>query len=570
MRKILEPSIKLMNSLKYLQKFILIFLIFLLPITTMILLNIQQANKEYAFRKMQRMGLEYNIALRSLIQHVQQHRGLVAVYWGDKNSLGNSISDKEKEISENIKEIDKVDQHYGQALAVNADWLKIKNQWSSVEASSSKSSLEEAYNSHTKLIDEMLSLNYKVADNSKLIIQSRPECYYLVDSIINELTNTAEYMGQARAIGAGAAGKGYLTEADRTKLQYLYITISSSLKDNMKAMQSAYNNVYIKTALEKPYNDAVISTNNMLELLNSELLQSKTITISSENYFNVTTNSINKIYDLLIAESNIVDQISSQDYIQTVQRKNSLLLFTILILIILLYLFAGFYMSIKGGITAIEIAADSIASGKLTERVQLEAKDETQKIGRALNKMLNTLIKNYTEARTARNALEKLAHYDNLTGLANRALFIRKLENAVQEANLNNKTTALLFMDLDRFKIINDTLGHAVGDTVLRIVALRLLDIIGDRGTVCRLGGDEFTILLPDILDKASLVPLISQLTEAIEKPMLLEGANYTIGTSIGYALFPDDAKTSDELLSKADNSMYQVKQERKAKALKN
>jgi diguanylate cyclase (GGDEF)-like protein len=302
----------------------------------------------------------------------------------------------------------------------------------------------------------------------------------------------------------------------------------------------------------------------MVDLYNSEIINTDKIEIDSDKYFELSTSAIDEIYNLLIYESDVVSDISSQDINALLLKRNLIILFTVMTILIILYLFAGFYQSIRGGISAIEIATRKIANGDLSERVQLEAIDETLKIQNALNKMADTLIANYKQVSEAKSALEKVAHYDHLTGLPNRALFMEKLNEAISEAHRTSRTTALMFIDLDRFKRINDTLGHQMGDVVLKSVAVQLTGIVGDKGTICRLGGDEFTILLPEIKTKEEVERLSKKITEVIERPWVLNEEEHSIGASIGYTFYPCEAKDAEDMLRKADMAMYETKQKRK------
>lgn len=159
--------------------------------------------------------------------------------------------------------------------------------------------------------------------------------------------------------------------------------------------------------------------------------------------------------------------------------------------------------------------------------------------------------------------MEHLAHYDALTGLPNRLLLRSRIEHAVEKQKHHpDEKVALLFLDLDHFKMINDSLGHPVGDLLLKQVAQRLSSSLREQDTVARLGGDEFVILLEGIT-RITDVNLIAQKTiELIKQPYLLDNQHEAvIGTSIGITLYPDDATDLDKLLTNADAAMYRAKQ---------
>jgi diguanylate cyclase (GGDEF)-like protein len=162
---------------------------------------------------------------------------------------------------------------------------------------------------------------------------------------------------------------------------------------------------------------------------------------------------------------------------------------------------------------------------------------------------------------------ELLAHrasHDNLTGVANRSLFFDRLEHALAQARRRGSSTALLFLDLDGFKAVNDGLGHGAGDDLLREVAQRLASHVRAADTVARIGGDEFTILLEDT--DADDARRVADLVEAaLRVPCELVGGMVTLGASVGIALTAAGDATADELVRQADEAMYRCKAERRA-----
>lgn len=166
-----------------------------------------------------------------------------------------------------------------------------------------------------------------------------------------------------------------------------------------------------------------------------------------------------------------------------------------------------------------------------------------------------------TARKETENQLKKLAHYDTLTGLPNRALFIEQLKWALRVARRNNKRVALMFLDLDRFKLVNDTLGHQAGDLLLIEVARRLEKCVREVDTISRLAGDEFTVILTNIntVSEASLVA--NKILQSFALPVKLDNRDIFISTSIGITTFPSDGTEIDKLLKNADTAMYHAKE---------
>jgi diguanylate cyclase (GGDEF)-like protein len=166
----------------------------------------------------------------------------------------------------------------------------------------------------------------------------------------------------------------------------------------------------------------------------------------------------------------------------------------------------------------------------------------------------------FVELNIARERARQLATYDQLTGFANRSLFQDRLDQAVASARRNRQKLGVLFLDLDRFKVVNDTLGHLAGDALLRLSAQRIATCLRKSDTGARLGGDEFAILLTNLADEVDATRVAEKLLAVLREPVPLKGREYLITASIGVATFPRDAASADELVKRADAAMYTAK----------
>ncbi|MEQ8309229.1 MAG: EAL domain-containing protein [Sphingopyxis sp.] len=163
------------------------------------------------------------------------------------------------------------------------------------------------------------------------------------------------------------------------------------------------------------------------------------------------------------------------------------------------------------------------------------------------------------QRRSAEDA-SRLALYDSLTGLANRFNISKKLDSTLAAFSQQQRPCAIMLLDLDRFKQVNDTLGHPAGDALLKQVAERLLKIVGDKEMVSRLGGDEFQIILPDIEDRGELGEMAADIIASLTQPYSVEGSRCIIGASVGVAIAPFDGQSSDDLVRNADLALYAAK----------
>lgn len=165
-----------------------------------------------------------------------------------------------------------------------------------------------------------------------------------------------------------------------------------------------------------------------------------------------------------------------------------------------------------------------------------------------------------TDIKRAEQRLRHLAAHDALTGLTNRSFFIAHLESAIESARDESRELALFFLDLDRFKSVNDTAGHACGDTLLQSAAARLTDCIGPGDVIARLGGDEFVILIDQRVEGKRIALLAERLLQAMREPFDTVNGRYYLGVSIGVALYPHDGISGSDLLRSADAAMYRAK----------
>lgn len=156
--------------------------------------------------------------------------------------------------------------------------------------------------------------------------------------------------------------------------------------------------------------------------------------------------------------------------------------------------------------------------------------------------------------------LQHLAHYDQLTDIPNRYLLLDRLKHLIAQCERNMNKFSLLYIDLDRFKNINDTKGHAFGDQILKEAASRIVQIIRNSDTIARIGGDEFVLLLENTSDKNTISKIAQSIIDVIGKAFLINGEAFEISCSIGIAIYPDDGTSTDALLAASDKAMYKAK----------
>ena len=242
------------------------------------------------------------------------------------------------------------------------------------------------------------------------------------------------------------------------------------------------------------------------------------------------------------------------------RRRATILLAALQVLLSVVVLLAVLYRRLLVPIGQLKRQASDIASRADVGPIAWDRRDELGELGEHLNEVHVHIDQLFDQLETQKAELEKVALHDPLTGLANRALFGELTRAAVAAAQRDGGRLALLFIDLDRFKAVNDTLGHAAGDSLLVTLAERLRGAMRASDVVCRHSGDEFTVLLRNVSHWDEVASTADRLLQEIEKPVYIGSRLAGVSASIGVALFPDDASDHETLVSHADTAMYVAK----------
>ncbi len=216
--------------------------------------------------------------------------------------------------------------------------------------------------------------------------------------------------------------------------------------------------------------------------------------------------------------------------------------------------------ALTSSLKRINLAVQQFARERKNAPLPVQRQDELGQLARSFVQMQEEIVEHLEELSRSRNALEHLARHDPLTGLPNRRVFFERLEHALAAARRSAKPLAVLFVDLDHFKQLNDSLGHSIGDRVLQAVANLLRSATRESDTVARLGGDEFVILIEQLDDPGRVVAVLHKLHERFQLPMLLDGHEVKVQASMGVSLFPRDGDDIESLVQQADRAMYVAK----------
>lgn len=235
---------------------------------------------------------------------------------------------------------------------------------------------------------------------------------------------------------------------------------------------------------------------------------------------------------------------------------SQVMLYSAIILFLSVALYFVFRFNVLKPIHELVLGSQRVASGDYNEPIKIAAKDELGLLTEAFNNMMH-------EVNQSHERLSVQANYDELTGLPNRKQVIEQLKHEIIRAQRTNTRFAVIFIDMNDFKDVNDSMGHQAGDQLLIAMSQRFLSVLRDSDTLARLGGDEFLLLLPTTGDVEQVKEAAQRLLSSIHAPIRVEGREFYLHCSMGVALYPDDGETCAELMANADNAMYEAKKSR-------
>ena len=242
------------------------------------------------------------------------------------------------------------------------------------------------------------------------------------------------------------------------------------------------------------------------------------------------------------------------------QLGNRIIRMVLIFSVLALFLAILFARALTKPLHILAYAATHLFAEHAMETMPLKRTDEIGVLARCFDRLRREIRSQMDVLHNKQRELVHLATHDGLTGLPNRMLFMQKLATAIEDATRREEGLAVLFVDLDRFKQINDQFGHSIGDKVLTAVAQRLKQVLCTADVAARLGGDEFIVLIEGPRSLEAAPGIASRIMGALNEPLLIDGQSMTVGASIGISQFPDDSATVEELLLNADAAMYAAK----------
>ncbi len=405
MNSLFIPAIFLMDRVRYPVKFLIIFLIVMIPLLILSLNLITSINENIAFLKHERTGLTYIKTIRQPIEHIQQHRGMMAAYLNGAKEFKDRIMQKRIVVDKKLAELSELDDKLGAQLGTGSIMADLMQQWNNIKINAINMKSAESIKAHSAMIADMLALMSNVANVSEITLDPKLDSYYIGDALVSSLPNMLENMGQARAVGSGVAARGgFANQKIYTRLAVLSSNINLYFRSASSGLQAAYEeNTDVGKELKGPTDLNNNAIHEMQILLNDKLLNAETINVNSDKVFNTATEAISGSYKLYDSLAPTLDKL----FVERIDADRSILFITITVVVAMLtlvaYLFTGFYFAVQNSITQISNTTEKLSDGDLTVQVDLSARDEMSRIADRFNAMaekFNALIQQIISAAT--------------------------------------------------------------------------------------------------------------------------------------------------------------------------
>jgi methyl-accepting chemotaxis protein len=426
LQKIFAPAVFVMNRLRYPVKFFFISFFFLLPLSLAVYFLISGINHSVDLAKKERLGLQYIIPVRKLLQNVQQHRGMMSAYLNGDMNFSERIAEKQKEIVLNEKEIDALDAAAGATLETSNGWQNLKRQWGNVRLKSPQGTPIQSFQLHTDLAQEIIFFIVRIGDTSYLILDPDIDSRYLMDALINDIPFMSERLGQIRAFGLSIPLQTTITTTDKRLFLSLSSLAGASLHDMDRGFDVALQfNSSIQSSLDPLIGKTNQSVDALLEFIDQNILKADINTINPQEYYMMTTDTINEVFNLYDVVSLTLDTLLQQRISRFTFQKNSIFTLIAAMFLLVLYFFSGFYIGVRNIIGALRQVADRMMQGEFFSRVELEAHDELALVAESFNSIALALADSNAELKAGvekriiveqelRKKNEELEHFNKL------------------------------------------------------------------------------------------------------------------------------------------------------------
>jgi methyl-accepting chemotaxis protein len=385
---LVKPAVVLLKKMNFFKKFTVISIVFLIPLLYLSTNLVLERNHAINGMKQEQLGLQYLATLRPLAEHIAQTRGMTNAYLNGNTGLLGKIEKKRTDVNKELSILAAKDKEYGVLFKTGNAVLKLEQNWKKLLNDAFISDAHDVFSDYTNIINDVFALKLGVAESSKLLLSSKLDSFYLVDSLVKRLPIIAETIGKTRGIGAGIAARKTLSNDDYLRLSSFLGDINTANKEMSHGFLIVFeNNVDLKNKLENQLKEAQKVTADFISTTEKELFNSDTITIESDKYFQKGTAAISANLDLYDAVLPMLDNMLITR-IDSLKYDLALAMVSIIFIVLLAsYMFVGLYISIMQSINNMVKSVNEIANGDLTTRFEDDTKDELNLVQKCLNDM---------------------------------------------------------------------------------------------------------------------------------------------------------------------------------------
>ena len=540
------PAAALIGRLRYAQKFVVVGLVLLIPLGFVATAYVGLQRDQIAFSAKERNGVAYMAPLVELTARVAQGRHATLI------ADGSAVA-----VDEETAAVDAVDRRMGSMLGTARAWPAARRLV--VAAQHATGSATERYETYNAAMEALSGLIVHVGDESNLTLDPDLDTYYLMDTLQFRLPVLLDNAGRSVDLAMLAAAQP--DDAKTDALIELGLT-NGVLTATRTTIARAVATIVAKTA-DDDVRRRTMTNFRRLDGATAALAATLTAAVKDRQPSKVRPDASDAVRaaaaDFAAQAAMSLDRLLQVRIDGFRARAYRVELAAGLAALLGAYLFVGFYLSVAPPIRRIVATLHAVAAGDLTRRVSVDTHDELSFVARALNDTV-------TKTEIATNRLAQQATRDTLTGLPNRALFLDRLGQALTRSRHNGALLAVLFIDLDRFKPINDSLGHHTGDEVLGVIADRLTALLRGVDTVARLAGDEFVVICERLAVPAAAVGVAEMVVAELSRPIMTGAGTadreVSVGASVGVAYADGSTDlTPEDLVRDADVAMYRAKQ---------
>lgn len=401
-----NPVIRLMNKMSFLKKFSLIFTIILIPLVISLAFVVVTLDEKAKTIEVQSNGINYNNQIRTLIKHTQEHRGMSSILLNGDANIKAKLAEKDNDILTDIENIEKLEKAYGKDMNTSSHWNSIKESYGVILKNLESMSPKESFDVHTAIIVDLFDLALEASNSTKLLLQTKLEDYYLIDTVVNKLPLIAEYMGQSRATGSGIATKKAITQDEKNKLYDLVESIDILLEGANTNLKFVFSDKSLEVGLKSETEAFGKAAKGLTGKIFNEFINADTIDTDSKEYFDYATASINDVYGLLDKSSKVLDEYILKEKEAAVHLRTLVLIIAILSAALVLYLALGLYYAIVSNLKYMNLVSEKVAGGDLTARIDRKAKDETSIIVDSINSLAGAFAQMVSNAKALSDSVE--------------------------------------------------------------------------------------------------------------------------------------------------------------------